>query len=381
MEADGQWNVRRLDFDEFMGLCQELGAEPTLVVCYDALYKPGCPVTKDQLIETAAAWVEYANVKKSYGVKYWEIGNEGYIDATVSPHDYARDLVGFAKAMKAVDPSIWIGANGPPRAEGTGRHEATQDTPWWKAVFEAAAEHIDFAPVHVYSCWKWRSYEFYRDHSPGYPEAHRDATSVLDAAQRWGPPGFADRLRVTITETNAADWSEGGWEKTNDLGHGLVVFDLFGTLLEIERLDMAQLWNTRWVSHSPNVPSLWDAVDDHNQLQPTGRALAIWSQFLNTQMVHSSEPRRMRTFASHSPDGGRLCAFLLNKDARERKAKVVVRNHDNALSARRWVWQGESPEDRRPTWSGLETVDASESGIELTLPPDSLSVLEFPGSS
>ncbi|MFB3881881.1 MAG: alpha-L-arabinofuranosidase [Armatimonadota bacterium] len=374
MDADGHWTRKPMDFDEFMALCRGLDAEPTVVVCYDALWHPNCTVTKERLIETAAAWVKYANVTRRYGVRYWEIGNEGYIDRTVSPHDYARDFIDFARAMKAVDPTIWVGANGPPRAEGTGRHEATKGTPWWKVVFETAAEHIDFIPVHVYSCWEWKTYDFYRDHSPGYPEAYRDAISPIEAARLYGRPGMADRLRVTVTETNAADWSEGGWPKVNALGHGLVVFDIFGTLLEIGRIENAQLWNTRWVTHDPNTPSLWDAVDDMNQLQPTGRALAIWSQFLGEQMVQVSEPKRMRTFATYSPASKRLAVCVINKDEKPREVSVAVKG--SAAGAQVWRWQGTGPNDFTPVWSGPEKAAIKGGAIEVSLPSDSLTVVE-----
>lgn len=379
LSPEGQWKVRLLDFDEFIALCSSLGAEPTVVACYDALHVPGCAVKKKQLVEAAAAWVEYANVKRGYAVKYWEIGNEGYIDTTVNVRDYARDLVDFAKAMKRADPSIKIGANGPPRAEGTGRERESSQVPWWKVVFEQAADHIDFAAVHLYTCWQWGSYETYRDHSPGYPEAERDARGVVEAARRWGPAGFAERLRVAVTELNSADWSEQGWERTNDLGHGLVTFDILGTLLEYDQVDMAQLWNTRWVSHPPDQPSLWDAVDDDNQLQPTGRALAIWSEFLHDQMVRVTEPPGMRTFASYSPDSGKLSIFLISKDAVPRSALVRVRHCGPPASARRWLWSGAGPADPRPIWSGPEEIAAEQAHFRVPLPPDSLTVVELAG--
>ncbi len=375
-DEGGKWKVRLMNFDEFMSLAQALGADPTICVCYDALHKPGCDVTKEQLLETAVAWVEYANVKQKYGVEYWEIGNEGYIDRSVSPRDYARDLIDFAQAMKQVDPTIKIGANGPPRVEGTGRRADADGTPWWKIVYEAAADHIDVAVVHTYSCWEWGSYDHYRDHGPGYPEAHRDATSVLEAARKWGPPGFADRLRVTDTELNSADWSEDGWPKVNDLGHALVTFDLLGTLLEIEKIDMAQVWNTRWVSNPSDVPSLWDAVGDGNELRPTGKALSIWSQFLRDEMVCIAEPTRMRTFATCSKDRKRLSIFLINKDEGEREARLSISGGPDSASAQRWVWQGDGPGDFEPTWAGPEKVAVKKGEITVSLPSDSLTVLD-----
>src|SRR5436190_1896173 len=69
-----------------------------------------------------AAWVRYANVTKGYGAKYWEIGNEIYGNGhygadweadshpAKTPVEYANNVVAYADAMKAVDPSVKIGA-------------------------------------------------------------------------------------------------------------------------------------------------------------------------------------------------------------------------------------------------------------------------------
>ena len=81
------------DFDQFMGTAQAIGAQPILI----ANYGTGTP-------QEAAAWVQYANVTKGYGVKYWEIGNEQYGDGIYganweannysdkSPAQYATEL-------------------------------------------------------------------------------------------------------------------------------------------------------------------------------------------------------------------------------------------------------------------------------------------------
>jgi alpha-L-arabinofuranosidase len=61
--------------------------------------------------------VQYANITKGYGVKYWEIGNEiygnGYYGAdweadnhpSKSPAAYAQNVVQYASAMKTIDPT------------------------------------------------------------------------------------------------------------------------------------------------------------------------------------------------------------------------------------------------------------------------------------
>jgi len=140
------------DFDQFMGTAQAIGAQPILI----ANYGTGTP-------QEAAAWVQYANVTKSYGVKYWEIGNEQYGDGIYganweannysdkSPAQYATELLQFASAMKAVDPSIKIGAvltlpgNWPDSVVASG---ASGD--WNQQVLSIAGSAIDFAIVHFY---------------------------------------------------------------------------------------------------------------------------------------------------------------------------------------------------------------------------------------
>jgi alpha-N-arabinofuranosidase len=72
---DGSWRFDPLDFDEFMEVCRAIGAEPCLVVAYESCYWPPSrgwtPPAREQLIDTATAWVRYANKVKGYGVKYW----------------------------------------------------------------------------------------------------------------------------------------------------------------------------------------------------------------------------------------------------------------------------------------------------------------------
>jgi alpha-N-arabinofuranosidase len=65
----------------------------------------------------AAAWVQASNVTNHYGFKYWEIGNEVYgsweTDNNSLAHDpytYAQRFATYYSQMKAVDPTIKIGA-------------------------------------------------------------------------------------------------------------------------------------------------------------------------------------------------------------------------------------------------------------------------------
>jgi hypothetical protein len=150
--APGGYVAPGTDFDSFMGTVQKIGAQPILI----ANYGTGTP-------QEAAAWVQYANVTKGYGVKYWEIGNElygnGYYGAdweadnhaSKSPATYAQNVIQYATAMKAVDPSVKIGAvltlpgNWP-----DGVVASADNGDWNKIVLSTAGSAIDFVIVHWY---------------------------------------------------------------------------------------------------------------------------------------------------------------------------------------------------------------------------------------
>ncbi|NUR29735.1 MAG: cellulose-binding protein [Catenulispora sp.] len=151
-EGAGSWAAPNTDFDHFMATVKTVGAQPILI----ANYGSGSP-------QEAADWVKYANVDKHYGVKYWEIGNEipgnGHygskwefdIHPDTSPTAYATNLVAYAKAMKAVDPTVKIGAvlttpgGWPDGITGPG-----DKADWNHTVLSIAANSIDFVIVHWY---------------------------------------------------------------------------------------------------------------------------------------------------------------------------------------------------------------------------------------
>jgi hypothetical protein len=69
-------------FDAFMGLVQNIGAQAFITVNYGT----NLAGTDGGDPEEAAAWVQYANVVKHYGIKYWEIGNEVYGNGSYATH-------------------------------------------------------------------------------------------------------------------------------------------------------------------------------------------------------------------------------------------------------------------------------------------------------
>jgi alpha-L-arabinofuranosidase len=103
----------------------------------------------------AAEWVAYMNkgADKTRRVEYWEIGNELYIDdgapatagVALTPEKYAARFLEFSREMKAIDPTIKVGAIA---CENYGRYELTKFKTWNETVLKKAGDAIDFLAVH-----------------------------------------------------------------------------------------------------------------------------------------------------------------------------------------------------------------------------------------
>ena len=138
--------------DEFLQLCAAVGAEPMLTV------NVGSGTAQE-----AADWVEYANGSAStrwgaereknghaapYGVKYWFIGNEIfgiYETGHLMPEQYVKVFREYARAMRAVDPSIKLIAVG----NHFSRSKASK-MDINRQVIEGTAGEIDYLSVHQY---------------------------------------------------------------------------------------------------------------------------------------------------------------------------------------------------------------------------------------
>jgi hypothetical protein len=150
--APGGFVAPNTDFDTFVAGVQRTGATPMVIANY------GTGTATE-----AAAWVRYANVTKGYGVKYWTVGNENYGNGHYgaaweadehedkSPHAYAAGVVEFADAMKAVDPTIKVGAVLTIPANWPDAVVVEGDAGSWNdVVLATAASKIDYVDVHWY---------------------------------------------------------------------------------------------------------------------------------------------------------------------------------------------------------------------------------------
>jgi alpha-L-arabinofuranosidase/PKD repeat protein len=181
------WVDNQFGIDEHMKLATSQGAQAIITVNYgsgrDQTGALSTAASLDQKVKRAAAWVAYLNGSPSdgrtigvdpeghdwktvgywaqkradrghpapYGVIYWEIGNEiygGWETGFTTVRKYAQDFIAFATTMKAIDPSIKVGAV--TWSEPHYRGDADTTDEWAATLVTLAGDYIDALVVHLY---------------------------------------------------------------------------------------------------------------------------------------------------------------------------------------------------------------------------------------
>jgi alpha-N-arabinofuranosidase len=347
-DADKKCKQKVLDFDEFMTLCNTTGAQPLIVVAYDAMYNtlPGTGIpTKAQLITNAVAWVRYANIVHRYGIKYWMIGNESWNDPTyngqTTPAQYALDIADFAAAMKGVDPSIKIVANG--------------KNNWWPTLLgTTAVNYIDVLAVSHYPTYNYTNgYEYYRTNNV---DLIADINTAISSIYQYAPVTDTARIQVLASEYNSIDWS-GNWNSDNDMGHALCNFQMLGDMMSLPKLQTACMWNTRWVDNMTNPQHVYDALDKQGNLNANGISLQIWGDNLLQNFVNAtSNSNYVKVFANADALNNNINILLLNKDTAIKSINLKLDNFSTDLNGSVHIFRGISVNDKFPTYAATDTI-------------------------
>lgn len=195
---------KKLTTAEFLRLARALGAEPVITV--NIFFKSFPGRSDEERIATAAdyaaGWVRAVNFGELKGigprVRYWQIGNEPYLDgfypcagSGCQPiPQWAAILRAFSAAMKAVDPNILLVAPSHFRPDDAN----------WRATLQADAGTFDAVSDHFYNTDA-------DDGRAGDPLAWDEATwpKVLESYRRW----FPDKP-LLVTEFNLWCWDHPG---------------------------------------------------------------------------------------------------------------------------------------------------------------------------
>lgn len=286
----------RMDTDEFILFCRLVGAEPSISVNY-----PAGP-------ELAAEWVRYANEEKGYGVRYWEIGDEEYFSVPASV--YARRVVEFVRAMKAVDPTIRVGA-------GVSVSRAT----WTLEVLRTAGQAIDFV---VYNWFPQNPRQEDDARLLASPAELRQHLRALRGFLRQAVPERADDIEIHIGGYNSVSSYPG--PQSVSVVNALWTADVLGVLLE-EGVDAAGFW----ALHNVYPPrggdyGLLTSTPD-NEPNPSYYAFPLFTRYFGTKMVAARSPDELLSaYAALHPEQEALYVVLINKDpVRPRTVKLDIR--------------------------------------------------------
>lgn len=236
----------------------------------------------------AANWVREANVTRGYGFKYWEVGNENYgsweTDTTARPHDpytYANRFKDYWTQMKAVDPSIKLGAvvvTGEDSYANYTDHPITnprtgQIHNGWTPVLLATLKGLGVTPDFV----------IYHRYAQG-PGGENDA-GLLQSSGTWGSDAADLRqqltdylgaaganVELTCTENNSVYSNPG--KQTTSLVNGLFLADSLCSAMKTEF--NALVW--------------WDLRNGQETGNNNSSSLYGWRQFGDYGIVDSAVP-------------------------------------------------------------------------------------------
>ena len=381
-------------FDNFMGVAQQTGASPIITVNYGSNATGSGGGDPNE----AAAWVDYSNNVKKYGIKYWEIGNEIYgngeygadwekdLHTDHSPTAYGSNVAAFAAAMKAKDPTIKVGAV----LTSPGDWPDGLSPNWNTAVLAACGTKIDFVIVHWYAQQPGAESDAGLLAAPGALASK--VAKVKALISRYCGPN-APNVPIFVTETNSVSGNPG--KQTVSLVNGLFAADDDMTWLEngVANVDWWDLHNGADTGNN-NSGGLYGSTNygDYGLLSsgggvepatetPFGPYYAI--QMLShlgkpgDQMVTASSSQSLLSVHAVKQAGGKLALLLINKDPRNScAARVSVSGYSPAAASMVYTYgQGSNGITSAPGSAGSSFTE--------TVPPYSLTtvILSPNGSS
>jgi len=352
----GAESVHRFGTDEALAFAAQTGSHLLITV------NAGTGTAQE-----AADWVRYVN-RNGRQVEYWEVGNELYIkggqrafdESTMPPERYAQKFLEFARAMRAADSGIKIGAIGDENFGDIASH-AYGD--WTSKVLSIAGKEIDFLSIHNgYSpvLFQDKGAPLRRVYGAmlAAPELLRNSLAATAAKVQTLGPERAAHIRLAITE-----WGpyfqltpDGRYvDHVKTLGSALYVASAMKAFIESPQTDIAtgfklvdplfQGWigkrNGEWITTAP-----------YYALQLYTRHFGSVLVSSNTQVAgYNSQPVGLVGAASNVPyldivasrgsDGRTLYVMGINKNFDQPvKAQIAIAGRTVSGEATAWTLNG-----------------------------------------
>lgn len=356
----GEWgdqhDLRDYHIDQFITFARQIGAEPQINV----RMRGGTP-------EKAAELVRYTNVTHNYNVRYWAIGNEPTLYASLARDEtwdtarYNAEWRQIAEAMLAVDPDIVL--LGPEPHQYTGnpdtdlRDGAGRD--WVREFLLANGDLVDIVAIHRYP----------------FPTSMNGPSTTIDDlranSREWDTivPNLRALIRettgrdlpVAVTEVNS-DWTHAiGGEATPDSFYNAIWWgDVLGRLIR-QRVDIVAYF----LLQCPSALGGYGLLARFD-VRPTYYTYQMYKQFGDELLYASSDDPDVSIYAALRDDGA-LTLIVINLGPDEETKPLRLDDIEPTGSAEIWLFDADHLAER----IGERTIT---SGDEITLPAQSISL-------
>ncbi len=363
--------------------------------------------------QEAAAWVNYANKVKNYGIKYWQIGNETEgtweTGGPIPTQDYVRRYIEYYDAMKAVDPSIIItGPVGGGFGDSSNMYDGNGVVHDFISILSAKGkiDHLNAIDYHWYPNYGTAS-------NPYTPASALASTSTLDAypgqLNGWlAAAGVASPTTVPVlmSEYNV-DPSDLNFQV--QLGNGLWVADALGHFItDFGNRGFSNLWDTLNGGSGTTSPTGGDlgylnVKNDAYQYQAHATYWAMqmmtndWAkpgdinshQLISTTVNGPTAPL-FAAYSDYRPDGI-VSLIVINKDPTNTYNTWITGlpftpNNANGWTYSstnyQWVTTGATPYHANPDTAptAVTFLTGGTSSFPVVFQPYSITVLQFTNS-
>ncbi|MBD3245492.1 MAG: hypothetical protein GF333_00590 [Candidatus Omnitrophica bacterium] len=366
--------------------------------------------------EEAAELVRYLNKEKDFRVEYWELGNEaygGWDNAHTTAGNYAKIVREYSTAMKAVDPTIKIGANW-----GETYYNKVQ---WDQTILKEAGRYIDFVSIHWYPnhinkehAYKGRVHPYPKEVMANHRQIPRMIERVHSLIDTYAPYREGE-IEVTFLEWDGA-WDAPSSDPSPPFAEGNAMWSLANALFYADTLGEFARHGVTVSAHYNFQECMfglirgWDkpwgwggSPWDQKIIRPKGYAIQLYADHFGDVMVEShvhnspvyykendwwpssytGEVPYVTCYASKFKTGNKLGVILVNKHEKDDiEVKMRVKGTNGTMTCTPWVLTGpglmESNENS-PDSIAIEAVTefTAEGAFEYTLPARSVTALEI----